>query len=152
MQGASVSIRGLAKSYGGTPVLSSIDLEVEAGEFLTLLGPSGCGKSTLLRMIAGFEPQAEGTIVIGGRNVDALRPKQRGLSMVFQSYALYPHMSVFENIATPLVMRQMSFWQRFPGLGRIVPGSRRKRVAIAAKVQETARLLEISDLLTRRPK
>ena len=96
MQGASVSIRGLAKSYGGTQVLSCIDLDIAAGEFVTLLGASGCGKSTLIRIIAGFEPQAAGTIDIGGRADRSPAPEASAASsMVFQSYALYPHMSVF---------------------------------------------------------
>ena len=151
MQGASVSLKGIGKAFGSTPVLNAVDLEVEAGEFLTLLGPSGCGKSTLLRLIAGFETQSCGTMEIGGRSIDGLRPKERGLSMVFQSYALYPHMSVFDNIAMPLLMRRLSFAQRFPWLGRLVPGSAAGRREIAQKVRDTAALLELDDLLSRRP-
>ena len=151
MRGASVSLKGIGKAFGSTPVLEAVDLEVEAGEFLTLLGPSGCGKSTLLRLIAGFEAQSCGTMEIGGRSIDGLRPKERGLSMVFQNYALYPHMSVFDNIAMPLVMRRLSFAQRFPGLGRLAPGFAAGRREIAHKVHDTAALLELDDLLTRRP-
>ena len=151
MAGAAVSLRNVDKAFGSTPVLKAVDLDVEAGEFLTLLGPSGCGKSTLLRLIAGFETQSSGTIEIDGRAIDGLRPKERGLSMVFQSYALYPHMSVFDNIAMPLIMRRLSFAQRFPGFGRLVPGSAAGHREIARKVRDTAALLELEDLLTRRP-
>jgi multiple sugar transport system ATP-binding protein len=151
VQGATVSIQHVSKRYGDAPALFDVSLDVEAGEFLTLLGPSGCGKSTLLRLIAGFETIDQGKIFIGGRDVGALRPKERGLSMVFQSYALYPHMSVFDNIATPLVMRQMGFWQRFPLAGRLLPGSGDKRRKIAAKVGSVARLLEIEQFLDRKP-
>src|SRR5262245_29061260 len=141
MQGASVSLRGVGKLFD-TAVLKDIDLEVEAGVFLTLLGPSGCGKSTLLRLIAGFETPSSGQIAIGGRAVDGVRPRDRGLAMVFQSYALYPHMTAFDNIALPLVMRRMSFAQRFPGFGRLVPGNRAKRQAIGHRVHQVADLLE----------
>ena len=151
MQGAAVSLRGIRKQFGSTPVLTSVDLEVEAGEFLTLLGPSGCGKSTLLRLIAGFEAQSAGSIEIAGRCVDDLGPKDRGLSMVFQNYALYPHMTVFENIAMPLVMRRLSFAQRFPGLGGLCPGARPLRREIDGKVRAVAGMLEIDALLARRP-
>ena len=151
MAGAAVSLREVVKAFGSTPVLKAVELDVEAGEFLTLLGPSGCGKSTLLRLIAGFETQSSGTIEIDGRAIDGLRPKERGLSMVFQSYALYPHMSVFDNIAMPLIMRRLSFGQRFPGLGRLMPGSAAGHREIARKVRDTATLLELEALLTRRP-
>ena len=151
MAGESVNIASLSRTYGDVPVLSDIDLRIEAGEFLTLLGPSGCGKSTLLRLIAGFETPDAGAIEIGGRRVDALRPKERGLSMVFQNYALYPHLSVYGNISMPLVMRRMGFWERFPLLGRLVPGTARKRAAISADVTSVARMLEIEGLLDRKP-
>ena len=151
MRGAAVSLQGIAKDFGAAPVLKDLDLEIEAGEFLTLLGPSGCGKSTLLRLIAGFDTPSRGSMAIGGRRIDGLPPKERGLSMVFQNYALYPHMSVADNIAMPLLMRRLSFAQRFPGLGRLLPGSRARRREILGKVQETARVLEIDGLLARRP-
>jgi multiple sugar transport system ATP-binding protein len=151
LTGASVNIAHLSKAYGAVSVLSDIDLKVEPGEFLTLLGPSGCGKSTLLRLIAGFENPNEGTIEIGERPVDALRPKERGLSMVFQNYALYPHLSVYGNISMPLVMRRMGFWERFPGIGRLIPGTKRKRAEIRAVVTSVASMLEIDGLLDRKP-
>lgn len=151
MRGKTVSIRGVSKRYGDSPALSDVSLEVRAGEFLTLLGPSGCGKSTLLRLIAGFETMDRGAIIIGDRDVSSLKPKDRGLSMVFQNYALYPHMSVFDNIATPLVMRRLGFWERFPILGRFFPRTRETRQEIALKVSSVARLLEIEEFLHRKP-
>jgi multiple sugar transport system ATP-binding protein len=150
-RGAAVSIRDVAKGYGTISVLESVNLEVGSGEFLTLLGPSGCGKSTLLRIIAGLELQTGGTIAIAGQSVDGLRPKDRSLSMVFQNYALYPHLSVFDNIAMPLVMRRQTFLQRLPFAGRLMPGAGERRRDIARKVEAVARLLEIEGLLKRRP-
>lgn len=133
MFGASVSINNVDKSYGAVPVLSKVNLTVEPGEFLTLLGPSGCGKSTLLRLIAGFESQDSGTIEINGSNVDGLRPKERGLSMVFQNHALHPHLPVAENAAAPRVMSKFNAWQRFPPVGwpafRVVPCKEGNRTA-----------------------
>ena len=104
---ASVALRSISKSFGGVPVLSGIDLDVADGEFLTLVGASGCGKSTLIRIIAGLEPQSSGSVLIDGAPVDHLRPHERHVAMVFQSYALYPHMRVHANIALPLVMSRL---------------------------------------------
>lgn len=151
MQGLSVVLRGVSKSFDEKDVLTQLDLEIGAGEFLTLLGPSGCGKSTLLRMIAGLEQPSAGVITIGGRCVNDVAPKFRDLAMVFQSYALYPHMTVFKNIAMPLVMRRMSFAQRFPLLGRALPGSTAVRAEIGQVVKRTAETLEIDHLLQRLP-
>lgn len=100
-----LQIHGLRKSFGDTEVLHSIDLDVEKGEFLTLLGPSGSGKTTLLRIIAGFESATGGELVLGGTDISLLRPSERMLGMVFQNYALFPHMTVGENIAYGLKMR-----------------------------------------------
>ena len=116
---AAVELRSIAKSFGSVPVLRNVDLTIADGEFLTLVGPSGCGKSTLLRVIAGLELQDAGTVIIGGAPVDHLRPHERRVAMVFQSYALYPHMSVFNNIALPLMMSKLSFGQRLPLVGRV---------------------------------
>jgi multiple sugar transport system ATP-binding protein len=151
MAGQAIALNNLHKSFGGVAALKSVDLRVEAGEFLSIVGPSGCGKSTLLRLIAGLEPQTSGFVEIGGRPVDHLRPKERGVAMVFQNYALYPHMNVFDNLAMPLVMARMSFPQRFPGVGRVVPGARQKRRDIATEVVAVARALDIESLLHRRP-
>src|SRR5210317_463230 len=96
---ADVSVRRLFKRYGETAVIHGIDVDIADGEFVVLVGPSGCGKTTLLRMIAGLETISSGEILIGGKVVNDLRPRDRGIAMVFQSYALYPHLSVHENIA-----------------------------------------------------
>ncbi|MFM8801781.1 MAG: ATP-binding cassette domain-containing protein, partial [Tagaea sp.] len=96
---AGVSIRGVRKAYGATAVIHGVDVEIADGEFVVLVGPSGCGKSTLLRMIAGLEDISGGEIAIGGRVVNHLPPKERDVAMVFQNYALYPHMTVRDNMA-----------------------------------------------------
>ena len=130
---ASVSLRGLKKSFGPTDVIHGIDLEIAQGEFIALVGPSGCGKSTLLRMIAGLEGATAGDILIDDRVVNYLTPRERNIAMVFQSYALYPHMTVRGNI---------EFNLKLAGL----PADERR-----SRVEQTAQLLEISDLLERRP-
>jgi multiple sugar transport system ATP-binding protein len=148
---ASVTLRSISKSFGSTPVLSNIDLDVADGEFLTLVGASGCGKSTLIRIIAGLEPQSSGSVEIGGVPVDHLRPHERKVAMVFQSYALYPHMRVFANIALPLVMSRLALFERLPIVRWL--STRRKRVMaeISNEVNAVARQLQIEPLLDRRP-
>jgi multiple sugar transport system ATP-binding protein len=148
---ASISIESVSKSFGGTAVLRDTTLDIADGEFVTLLGPSGCGKSTLLRLIAGLETSDAGRVKIGDIDVTALPPKSRDVAMVFQSYALYPHLSVFDNIAVPLRMRRLSALQRFPLIGRFVPGAREVSGAIAEDVHRTAAVLDISPLLGRKP-
>src|SRR5580692_2875644 len=101
---ATVSIRKVRKSFGSHEVLHGVDVEIDDGEFVILVGPSGCGKSTLLRMIAGLENITGGEIAIGGRVVNNVPPKARDIAMVFQNYALYPHMTVRENMAFSLQM------------------------------------------------
>ncbi|MER9137076.1 sn-glycerol-3-phosphate ABC transporter ATP-binding protein UgpC [Mesorhizobium sp. M0830] len=130
---ATLSIKDVRKSYGSVQVLHGVDIELEDGGFLVLLGPSGCGKSTLLNMIAGLDDTSGGDILIGGRSVVDLAPKDRNIAMVFQSYALYPTMSVARNIGFGLEMRG-------------VDAAQRKRA-----VDDAARLLQISHLLDRRP-
>jgi spermidine/putrescine transport system ATP-binding protein len=102
-----IELRGVSKSIHDHQILYDINLEVRNGEFLTLLGPSGCGKTTLLRLISGFEEPTTGTIYINGKNVDGLPPHLRQVHTVFQSYALFPHMSVFENVAFGLRCRKL---------------------------------------------
>jgi multiple sugar transport system ATP-binding protein len=131
---AAIDLRALCKNYGESRVLRNIDLSIGDGEFVVLVGPSGCGKSTLLRLIAGLERITSGEIHIGGRLVNDLAPRDRDVAMVFQSYALYPHMTVREN---------MSFGLRLQGLARN---------RIESSVQAAAEKLEISALLDRRPR
>ncbi|MHA1566969.1 MAG: ABC transporter ATP-binding protein [Alphaproteobacteria bacterium] len=130
---AAISLQQVGKSFGETLVIPAIDLEISDGEFVVFVGPSGCGKSTLLRLIAGLEDVTAGTILIDGTDATSTPPAKRGLSMVFQSYALYPHMSVRRNIAFPLKMA---------GLDK---AEAKRRVEAAASV------LNLTDYLDRRP-
>ncbi|MEL6964465.1 MAG: ABC transporter ATP-binding protein, partial [Pseudomonadota bacterium] len=120
---ANITIEKVKKSFGKTSVLTDVDLAIRGGEFLTLVGPSGCGKSTLLRIVAGLEHQDQGSIRIDNHIVDDVAPKDRDLAMVFQSYALYPHLTVAGNMAVPLRMRRQSWVQRLPLLGGLLPGT-----------------------------
>jgi multiple sugar transport system ATP-binding protein len=129
----SVSIRGLSLNFGNVKVLEHLDLDIAQGEFIVLLGPSGCGKSTLLNCIAGLLDVSDGQIFINGKNVTWEQPKDRGIGMVFQSYALYPQMSVEKNL---------SFGLRVAGM---------KKEEIARRVQRAAEILQIEPLLKRRP-
>jgi ABC-type sugar transport system ATPase subunit len=148
---AALTLKGISKGFGATPVLHEIDLDIADGEFLTLVGPSGCGKSTLLRIIAGLERQDAGTVAIDGRGVDHLRAHERKVAMVFQNYALYPHMSVFENIALPLTMSRLNLFERIPLLRLL--SSRRRAVMrqITAEVKAVAEQLRIEAYFARRP-
>ena len=148
---ASVTIREIDKSFGTTEVLKSVSLDIKDGEFIVLVGPSGCGKSTLLRIIAGLEKQSGGNIVIGDRVVDDLHASRRDTAMVFQSYALYPHLSVADNKSVPLRMRQLSFLQRFPLINHIIPGTKEAKASINKEVHNVTETLGISELLQRKP-
>ncbi len=130
---AEITLRGVRKSYGKTEVVHGVDLDIAAGELVVILGPSGCGKSTLLRMVAGLETITAGDISIGGVTVNRLEPRQRGCAMVFQNYALYPHMTVADNIGYSL---------KIAGLPRI---ERRERVG------KVAASLGLTDFLERKP-
>ncbi|MBV8535446.1 MAG: ABC transporter ATP-binding protein [Alphaproteobacteria bacterium] len=148
---AAVTLRAIEKAFGHTTVLKGVSLDIADGEFLTLLGPSGCGKSTLLRIIAGLELQDSGSVAIGQEAVDGLRPKQRDVAMVFQSYALYPHLTARQNMALPLRMRRLGRWQRLPLFGRLMPGARSALADIEREVARTAEALEIGHVLDRKP-
>jgi len=130
---ATVTLRGIHKSYGNTRVLEGVDLEIQDGEYLVLVGPSGCGKSTLLRCIAGLEEITGGDLFIEGRRVNDLRPRDRNVAMVFQSYALYPHMTVRDNMGFALRV------------------AKEPKEVIDRTVGEAADLLELQDLLDRYP-
>ncbi|KRD69831.1 MULTISPECIES: ABC transporter ATP-binding protein [Sinorhizobium/Ensifer group] len=130
----SITLSKVSKVFGAHAVIPSIDLDINNGEFVVFVGPSGCGKSTLLRLIAGLEDVSDGDIVIDGKNATELPPAQRGLSMVFQSYALYPHMSVRSNIAFPLKM------------------AGEDKAVIDKKVSDAARVLNLTDYLDRKPR
>jgi multiple sugar transport system ATP-binding protein len=148
---AGVEVQGVTKNFGETRVLKGVDLSVRHGEFISLVGPSGCGKSTLLRIIAGLETPTSGDIRIGGSSVAHVRGADRNLSMVFQSYALYPHLTVAENIAVPLRMRKLNRWQRLPLVGPFMPGSASVNEQIADAVKKAGEALEIDHLLSRKP-
>ena len=148
---ASIALSRVTKSYGGQSVINGVDLDIHDGEFLTLVGPSGCGKSTTLRIIAGLETQTAGDVSIDGSLVNETRPSLRDLAMVFQSYALYPHLTVRQNLITPLRLRDLNFWERFPLLGHLVPSRRAKMAQIEKEVQLVSETLKIEPLLARKP-
>ncbi|MEL7216780.1 MAG: ABC transporter ATP-binding protein, partial [Pseudomonadota bacterium] len=148
---AGLSISSVTKRFGDTEVLKGVTLDVADAEFVSLVGPSGCGKSTLLRIIAGLEDPTSGEIAIDGKAVTGTRAADRNLSMVFQSYALYPHLTVAENIAVPLRMRSLSTAQRLPLIGPFLPGAKEQRSEITNAVQNAAEMLEIGPLLDRKP-
>ncbi|PZO42375.1 MAG: sugar ABC transporter ATP-binding protein [Pseudanabaena frigida] len=146
---APVRLCGVNKKFGQNIVLREIDLEVADREFLVLVGPSGCGKSTLLRLIAGLEEVSDGSIYLGDRQINHLPPKVRDIAMVFQSYALYPHMTVYNNIAFGL-RRQRS--RNLSPLAWLSPTNKKQRAEIDSRVQQVANSLQISHLLNRKPK
>ena len=126
---ADVNLKQLKKNYDKTEVIHGVDLDIHSGEFIVFVGPSGCGKSTLLRMIAGLEDITDGEISIGGEVVNKIIAAERGVAMVFQSYALYPHMTVFDNMAFGLKLEK------------------RPKEEIQDRVQEAARILQIEQYL-----
>jgi multiple sugar transport system ATP-binding protein len=145
---AEVILRGVTKRYGQVLALHQLDLHVNDGEFVVLVGPSGCGKTTALRLIAGLEESSEGHIYIGEKDVTHVAPKDRDVAMVFQSYALYPHMSVYDNMAFGLRMRMMkSLWWQW-----LHPqDTRRIRNEIEKRVINASEVLGLQNLLKRRP-
>jgi sn-glycerol 3-phosphate transport system ATP-binding protein len=131
---ATIRFNSIRKSYGTTEVIHGIDMDIEEGEFIVIVGPSGCGKSTLLRMVAGLETISSGEIEIDGKVVNDLEPMDRNIAMVFQNYALYPHMSVFDNMAYGLKI------------------ARTPKAEIRERVQAAAKVLQLEDYLKRRPR
>ncbi|MDX1464677.1 MAG: ATP-binding cassette domain-containing protein, partial [Halomonas sp.] len=131
---ASVTLEKINKTFGSTHIIKDLDLQVADGEFVVFVGPSGCGKSTLLRLIAGLESITDGELKIADGVVNDLPPRERGVGMVFQSYALYPHMSVYENMAFGLKLAKMA------------------KETVDDRVMATARILQLEDLLHRKPK
>src|ERR671927_836754 len=131
---ADVSLRNVRKSYGELEVIHGVSCEIADGELVVVVGPSGCGKSTLLRMVAGLEEISAGEIAIGERVVNDVEPKDRNIAMVFQNYALYPHMSVYDNMAYGLRIRGFS------------------KADIEARVQKAAKILELGPFLQRKPR
>src|SRR5213595_1170818 len=131
---AQVALRNIVKMFDKTPAVQGIDLDIADREFVVLVGPSGCGKTTTLRMVAGLEEATSGEIYIGDQLVNDVPPKDRDIAMVFQNYALYPHMTVFENMSFGLRLR------KFP------------KPEIKERVENAARILDITNLLDRRPK
>src|ERR1700730_3412937 len=131
---AQVSLRDGRKSYAGTEIIHGVSCEIADGELIVIVGPSGCGKSTLLRMVAGLEEISAGEAAIGGRVVNAVERRDRDIAMVFQNYALYPHMTVFDNMAYGLKIRGLS------------------RGDIDARVKRAAQILELDPLLERKPR
>lgn len=129
-----IELRSVSKKYGNTEAVKNFDLTIKEREFIVLVGPSGCGKSTTLRIIAGLEELSEGTVLIGNQIVNDLAPKDRDIAMVFQNYALYPHMSVYNNMAFGLRMHKVS------------------KDEIDLRVRECAEILELTDLLNRKPR
>ncbi|MDR2645766.1 MAG: ABC transporter ATP-binding protein [Holosporaceae bacterium] len=131
---ASIILKSVSKSFRDSQIIKNVDLTIEDGKCVVLVGPSGCGKSTMLRLICGLEEVDDGEIFIGNRNVNDVPPASRGIAMVFQSYALYPHMTVFENMAFALQVRKL------------------KKDEIEKRVNSTAKILKIEHLLNRKPK
>ena len=130
---AHVELQGVTKTFGNTKVIRDVELEINKGEFVVFVGPSGCGKSTLLRLISGLEKLTSGKIIIAEKEVMDLPPSERGIAMVFQSYALYPHMSVFQNMAFSLDLQKMP------------------KMEIKQRVEDAAKILQMEHLLDRRP-
>jgi multiple sugar transport system ATP-binding protein len=146
---SSIQLTEIRKSFGEVEVLRNVSLEIREGEFVTLVGPSGCGKSTLLRILAGLESPDRGVVEIDGKDATDIRASERNLAMVFQSYALYPHLTVRENLATPLRLRDLAWIEQLPLFGRFLAPEKLR--AIDKKVRETAEALQIQQLLDRKP-
>lgn len=148
---STIHLKKISKSFGTNKILDDIDLDIKHGEFLSLLGPSGCGKTTLLRIIAGLEQPESGDLLIDGAQSLSVSPSDRNIAMVFQSYALYPHMTVKENIQLPLRMRELSWFQRLPLIDYISKTTRMKTRSIEERVLSVADKLHLTNHLKHKP-
>jgi multiple sugar transport system ATP-binding protein len=149
---AAITLKNVTKTWGPVPAVNDINLDVPDGEFLVLLGPSGCGKSTLLRMLAGLETVSNGEIHLDERRVDYLPPSARDMAFVFQSYALYPHMTVRRNITFPLIMREHRWWFHIPIIGHLAKRRIEKSPKVKDLVERTAKVLALTEMLDRHPR
>jgi multiple sugar transport system ATP-binding protein len=147
-----ITFNKISKSFGNNPVIHDFTTEIEDEEFLVLLGPSGCGKSTMLRMIAGLTDISSGELLFDGRKINDLEPRERNIAFVFQSYALYPHMTVRGNIAFPLIMDRFKPWYHIPFVNSVMRRVLAKRPDVRDRVLAVAETLELTDYLDRRPK
>jgi multiple sugar transport system ATP-binding protein len=147
-----ITFDGVSKSFGANRVIKAFTATVPDKDFLVLLGPSGCGKSTMLRMIAGLTDISSGELRFDDALVNNLSPKKRNIAFVFQSYALYPHMSVRSNIAFPLIMDHFRWWHHIPIVGGLARRSILKRPDVSKKIDEVAGMLELTEYLDRKPK
>ncbi len=146
-----LALRDVSRRFGPKTVLDRVSITIEEGSFTALLGASGCGKSTSLRIMAGLDRPTAGEVLLGGSDVSGRSAYERNVAMVFQSYALYPHLTVAQNIALPLTMRHLSPLGRLPLLGAMLPGTAEARRKIMAQVGDAAEALGLEELLDRKP-
>ena len=149
---ASIKLDRVTRTFGTKTAVSNVSLDVPDREFLVLLGPSGCGKSTLLRMLAGLESVSSGEIHLNQRRVDQLPPTARDMAFVFQSYALYPHMTVRRNITFPLIMRQFKWWFHLPIIGGVAKRHIEESPQVSDLVGRTAKILALTEMMDRFPR
>jgi len=146
-----MGFQAVSRRFGSTEVLKDLSFSISDGAFTAILGPSGCGKSTILRLMAGLDQPSAGLVTMFGKDVSEKSPAERNIAMVFQSYALYPHLTVAENIALPLLMRETSFFQRLPLISKLSTTSNAKRTGISERVKDIAEMLDLGELLHRKP-
>jgi len=146
-----LSLDGVTRRYGDTTAVRDVSLALHPGQFTALIGASGCGKSTTLKLLAGLEAPSAGQVLLDGRDVTAHSAAARNVALMFQSYALYPHLTVYDNIAMPLRLRRLTAAQRLPGAGLVAPRVRATHAAIRAEVGRMAEMLRLSPLLGRKP-
>ena len=146
-----LELRDVTRRFGLKTVLDKVSITIEQGSFTALLGASGCGKSTSLRIMSGLDRPSDGQVLLDGSDVSGKSAYERNVAMVFQSYALYPHLSVAQNIALPLTMRHLSAIGRLPFIGSLVPGTAEARRTIMSKVVDAAEALGLTELLDRKP-